>query len=449
MNLLTGKRLPRRTVLRGVGAAVGLPALEAMLPAAAGAQAAKPPLRLCFVYVPNGIILQEWLPAENADRPGLPRILRPLEKHRDVVTLISGLDDRNGNALGDGPGDHARAGASFLTGVHCRKTAGADIQGGISADQVAAMSVGRATRLPSLELGCEDSRTVGNCDSGYSCAYTNSISWRTPATPMPPETNPRQAFERLFGSADSPPDPEARARRARNRRSILDLVQEDARRLLLDLGPGDRRKVDAYLTAVREVERTIQAAERTAETPADLERPTGIPIRFTDYIRLMYDLLVLAYRTDATRVSTLMVGREGSLRVYPEIGIPDPHHPLTHHRNNPEWVEKIIRINTLHVEMLAYFLDRLQAIREADGTLLDRCMIVYGSGLADGNAHTHEDLPILLAGRGGGSLHPGGRLVCPPGTPLTNLYLSLLDRMGVRPDRIGDSTGKLTLLAGL
>ncbi|HXG64356.1 MAG TPA: DUF1552 domain-containing protein, partial [Blastocatellia bacterium] len=419
-------------------------------------RADKAPVRLAFVYVPNGIVMKDWTPATAGKGFAFTRILKPLEAFRDDLFVLSGLDDHNGNALGDGPGDHARAGASFLSGVHCKKTAGADIRAGVSADQIAAQAVGARTRFASLELGCEDSRTVGNCDSGYSCAYTNSISWRTPTTPMPPEVNPRMAFERLFGTADFSLDPRTRARRAAYRKSILDLVREDTQILVGALGQADRRKLDEYLYAVREIERRIESAEKegrekyyiTQVTPP-IDKPAGIPPTFTEYARLMYDLLAIAFQTDLTRVATLVVGREGSMRVYPEIGIPDPHHPLTHHRNNADWIEKVTRINCYHAELFAYFLGKLRATKDGDGTLLDHCMIVYGSGLSDGNRHTHEDLPILLAGRGDGSLKPGRHIVYGKGTPVTNLYLTLLDRMGVRPEKIGDSTGKLEHLAGL
>lgn len=452
MTPLTRKHLPRRTVLKGLGAAVALPFLDAMTPAlaAAGRAAAKPPVRLAFVYVPNGIIKEAWTPASEGRDFELTRILKPLAPFRDDLFVLTGLADHNGNALGDGAGDHARAGASFLTGVHCKKTAGADIQAGVSADQIAAQQLGSATRLPSLELGCEDARTVGNCDSGYSCAYTNSISWRSPTTPMPPELNPRLAFERLFGTADLSLDPATRARRAQYRQSILDLVQDDTRRLVGSLGAADRRKVDEYLTAVREIERRIASAEQdNRELLPQIEKPAGIPISFLDYLKLMYDLQVVAFQADVTRVSTLMVGREGSMRVYPEIGIPDPHHPLTHHRNNADWIEKVTRINALHTELFAYFLGRLKATRDGEGTLLDHTLVVYGSGLSDGNRHTHEDLPMLLAGRGDGSVKPGRHLVYKEGTPATNLYMTLLERAGVRPDRMGDSTGTLQELSGL
>lgn len=449
MRIVTGKHLSRRTVLRGMGAALALPLLDAMSPALAAAPARKAPTRLSFVYVPNGIVQEEWLPSAPGANFELKRILKPLEAYRNDIFVLGGLCDNNGNALGDGPGDHARAGASYLTGVHCKKTAGADIQGGISADQVAAQALSSQTRLPSLELGCEDSRTVGNCDSGYSCAYTNSISWRSPTIPMPPEMNPRLVFERLFGNIDRSVDPATRARRAQYRKSILDLVQDDTRSLVSTLGASDRRKIDEYLTAVREIESRIQHAEKdNREIDPGIDKPAGIPIAFRDYLTLMYDLQVLAFQSDLTRVTTLMVGREGSLRVYPEIGVPDAHHPLTHHRNQPEWIEKVKKINALHTELFGYFLGKLKSIPDGDGTLLDHSMIVYGSGLADGNAHTHEGLPVLLAGHGGG-LRPGRYVKYADGTPMTNLYLTLLDRMGLKPESLGDSTGKLEHLTGL
>jgi hypothetical protein len=432
-------------VLRGAGAALALPFLDAMEPAFAAAEVKKAPVRLGFIYVPNGIIMPEWTPKTTGAGYEMGRVLKPLESLRNDFFILSGLSDHNGNALGDGPGDHARAGASFLTGVHCKKTAGADIHNGISADQIAAQALSSVTRLPSLELGCEDSRTVGNCDSGYSCAYTNSISWRSATTPMPPEVDPRLAFERLFGASEGPSDPASVARRAAARKSILDAVGEETRALSTNLGAPDRRKIDEYLTAVREIERRIQTSEK--EITPGLEKPTGIPIDFKDYLNLMFDLQLVAWQADITRVGTLMIGREGSLRTYPEIGVPDPHHPLTHHRNNPEWIEKVTKINCLHTEMLAGFLKRLKNTPDRDGNLLDHSMIVYGSGLSDGNAHLHERLPVLLAGRGDGTLKPGRHLTYEAGTPMTNLYATLLDRMGVRPETLGDTTGKLTDLS--
>ncbi|HXI90666.1 MAG TPA: DUF1552 domain-containing protein [Blastocatellia bacterium] len=448
---MTGKHLPRRTFIKGMGIAIGLPMLDAMTPAFAGASpAAGAPVRLAFVYVPNGIVMKDWRPKVVGKGFEFTRILKPLESFREDLFVLSGLDEQNGNALGDGPGDHARAGAAFLTGVHCKKTEGADIHNGVSADQIAAQELGSKTRFPSIELGCEDSRTVGNCDSGYSCAYTNSISWRGQATPMPPELNPRMVFERLFGTADFSLDAETRARRAQYRKSILDFVRDDTQQLAGKLGSPDRRKLDEYLSAVREIERRIQATEKDTRpvTPA-IEKPAGIPITLPDYAKLMYDLQVVAFQADLTRVTTLMLGREGSMRVYPEIGIPDPHHPLTHHRDNPEWIEKVTQINCLHTELFAYFLKKLKSTPDGDGSLLDHSMIVYGSGLSDGNRHSHEDLPVLLAGRGDGSLKPGRHIVYSSGTPITNLYLALLDRAGVHPEKIGDSTGKVEQLTDL
>jgi hypothetical protein len=358
--------------------------------------------------------------------------------------VLSGLEHENANALGDGPGDHARAAACYLTGVHPKKTAGADIQNGISVDQIAANHLSGQTRLASIELGCEDTRIVGNCDSGYSCAYTNSISWRGPTTPQPPETNPRAVFERLFG-ADADLDPATRAQRLRSRRSILDLVSERSQALRNDLGTTDRRKLDEYFAAVRDIEQRIELAEKHAATEfhPDMEKPSGIPATFADHVALMFDLQALAFQADVTRVATMMIGREGSVRTYPEIGVSDPHHPLTHHRNNAEWIEKVTQINVFHMQLFAKFIAKLAATPDGDGTLLDHSMIVYGSGIADGNRHTHLDLPVLLLGNGGGALHPGRHIAYPKDTPMTNLYLTLLDRVGVRPESIGDSTGHI------
>ncbi|HEU0173996.1 MAG TPA: DUF1552 domain-containing protein [Blastocatellia bacterium] len=433
--------------MKGVGAAIALPLLDAMTPAMTASAAV--PVRLAFIYAPNGVAnIDWWTPKGDGKDFEFSRILKPLESLRNDIFVLTGLADRNGNALGDGPGDHARAGASFLSGVHCRKTAGADIRAGISADQVAAQLVIGETRFSSLELGCEDSRTVSNCDSGYSCAYANNISWRTPTTPNPPEINPRMVFERLFGAADLSLSHEARARRAEYRKSILDLVREDTVKLAGKLGPSDRRKIDEYLYSVREIEKQIDGAENEnrAITPT-IEKPAGIPINFSDYVGLICDLLTLAFQTDLTRISTLMIGREGSMRVYHDLGIPDPHHPLTHHRNNQDWIQKVLQINVYHVDLFARFLKKLKETKESDGTLLDHSMIVYGSGISDGDRHNHENLPIVLAGCGDGRLKPGRHIVYKPGKPMTNLYLTLLDCMGAHPEKIGDSTGKLEHLS--
>ncbi len=448
--MITRKHLPRRLFLKGMGTAIALPLLDAMTPALASTNPSSIPVRLAFVYVPNGIVMKDWTPQAGGKNFEFTRILKPLEAYREDLFVLSGLDDHNGNELGDGPGDHARAGAAILTGVHCKKTAGADIQNGISADQVAAKALGAKTRLPSIELGCEDSRTVGNCDSGYSCAYTNSISWRGVSTPMPPEVNPRMVFERLFGTTDYSLNAETRARRAEYRKSILDLVRQDTQTLNRSLGQADRRKMDEYLTAVREIEKQITVAEKeNQEITPTIEKPAGIPPTFLEYAKLMFELQIVAFQADLTRVTTFMMGREGSMRVYPEIEVPDPHHPLTHHRNNAEWIERITKINCLHTEVFADFLNRLKSTKEGDGTLLDHSMVVYVSGLSDGNRHIHENLPVLLAGRGDGSLRPGQHIVYKRGTPMTNLYLTLLERMGVPAERIGDSTGKLENLTGL
>ncbi len=451
MNFLTRDSLSRRTFLRGVGAAIALPMLDAMTPALGSVgRASKPPVRLVFAYVPNGIIMKDWTPATVGNGYEMTRILTPLKAYRDDILVLSGLADHNGNELGDGAGDHARAGASFLTGVHCKKTSGSDIHNGVSADQIAAQAFAAQTRFASLELGCEDSRTVGNCDSGYSCAYTNSISWRSPTTPMPPEVNPRLVFERLFGTEDFKLDPATRARRAQYRKSILDLVREDTRTLTGTLGQADRRKMDEYLTSVREIENRIQHAERHNDTVAPgIGKPGGIPVAFGDYVSLMFDLQVAAFKADLTRVSTMMIGREGSMRTYPEINVTDSHHPLTHHRNNPEFIEKVAQINSFHTDLFARFLGKLKATQDGDDTLLDNSLVVYGSGISDGNRHTHENLPIIVAGRGGGSVKSGRHIAYGSETPVANLYMTLLDRAGVHPGSIGDSTGKLVQLDSL
>ena len=440
--IVTRKHLPRRTFLKGMGAAVALPLLDAMTPALARASTMRAaPLRLAFAYVPNGITMVDWTPQGEGTAFGYSRIMKPLETFRSDTLVISGLAHKNGAALGDGPGDHARAAASYLTGVHPKKTAGADIQNGVSVDQVAAQHLDGQTRFNSLELGCDDSRTVGNCDSGYSCAYTNSLAWRGPSTPMPPETNPRLVFERMFGDIDTSLAPDVRARRLRYRRSILDLVGERTSRLAADLGPSDRRKLDEYMSSIREIERRIERAEQdmTGLTPT-IDKPSGIPVAYADYVNLMFDLQLIAFQTDQTRVITMMMGREGSMRTYPEIGVPDPHHPLTHHRGNTEWIEKVTQVNTLHVQLFAGFIAKMKATPDGDGSLLDHSMILYGSGLSDGNRHAHDDLPLVIVGRGG-NLRTGSHIAYPKQTPMTNLYLTLLDKMGVQPERIGDSTG--------
>jgi Protein of unknown function (DUF1552) len=441
--MIMRKPLPRRTFLKGMGTAIALPFLDAMTPALASNRVAgQAPVRMGFVYVPNGMDVRNW----NLDYEGkldkLSRIMQPLERHKQDLLVLGNLTHNNGRALLDGPGDHGRCCGSYLTGIQPRKSA-VDIKVGISMDQIVANQIGHQTRFPSLELGMEDSRQAGDCDSGYSCAYTNSLAWRGPSTPMPPETNPRLVFERLFGDIDTSLTPEARARRMRYRRSILDLVGERTTELSATLGPADKRKLDEYLSSIREIEQRIERAEKdlTGLTPT-IDKPTGIPVLYADYVNLMFDLQLIAFQTDMTRVVTMMMGREGSMRTYPEIGVPDPHHPLTHHRGNVEWIERVTKVNELHMQLFAGFIAKMKATPDGDGSLLDHSVVVYGSGLSDGNRHTHEDLPVMLIGKGG-NFKLGHHITYPQGTPMTNLYLTLLDRMGVQPEKLGDSTGMI------
>ncbi len=447
MRINTGKHLDRRLFLRGAGAAIALPLLDSMTPALASPAtnvAQQAPVRLAFTYIPNGVTIKDWTPGQDGANFEFSRILKPLEPFREHLQVLTGLDHHNANALGDGGGDHARAGACFLTGVHPKKTAGADIQAGVSVDQLVARKFDSVTKIASLELGCEDSRTVGNCDSGYSCAYTNSISWRGPQTPLPPETNPRIAFERLFGDDDFKATPEQRAARAAQRKSILDVVLGRTQSLMKEVGAQDRRKLDEYLTGVRDIERRIEMAEKDhKQFIPDLEKPSGIPAAFADYVKIMFDMQVLAFQADATRVSTLVVGREGSVRTYNEVGVSDPHHPLSHHRNIAENTEKLSKINVFHAGLFAYFLDRLKNTKEGDSNLLERSMIVYGSAICDGNSHSHVNLPVVLAGNGAGRLKGNRHLRFEKGTPMTNLYMSLLGHFDLPVEKFGDSTGKL------
>jgi hypothetical protein len=444
--IVTGKHLSRRTFLRGAGAVIGLPLLESMTPALAWARnsARVPPTRLAFVYVPNGMVMANWTPAATGRNFALTPILRPLERFREHTLVLSGLMCHNANALGDGPGDHARASASFLTGAHPRES-GSDIYAGVSADQMAAEAIGQRTRLRSLELGLEDTRMVGLCDARYSCAYTSSISWRTPTTPLAPLTNPRHVFERLFGNVDPTLSAATAARRARYRQSILDGAVADTRRLTASVGPADRRTIEEYLMSIREVERGIRQFQQSAGPGPGVERPSGTPADHAEHARLMFELLALAFRADLTRVSTLMIGRESSIRSYDQIGIPESHHQLSHHRNDPETLAKLTRIQTYHMSLFAGFVARLHATRDGDGSLLDRCMIVYGAGIADSNRHTHEQLPVLVVGKGNGRLRTGRHIDYGRDTPVTNLHLALLERLNVRPGHLGDSTGLLEL----
>lgn len=445
--IITRKHLSRRTFLRGAGACIGLPLLDAMVPALGWAQGtARPaPTRLCFVYVPNGMVMQDWTPAAEGKNFPFTPILRPLERFKEHTLVLSHLMCYNANALGSGPGDHARASASFLTGTQPRES-GSDIFAGVSVDQVAAQAVGKQTRFPSLELGLEDTRMVGLCDGKYSCAYTSSISWRSPTTPLPPLTNPRHVFERLFGNVDPNVDRATAERRARYRRSILDGAVQEARGLQAGVGPADRRRIDEYLESIRDVERGLERFQenRVAGAPG-VERPSGTPADYAEHSRLMYRLQALALQADLTRVITMMVGRESSIRAYDQIGIPESHHQLSHHRNDPAALAKLTKIQTYHLGFFAEFIARLQATPDGDATLLDRSMIVYGAGISDSNRHIHENLPVLVVGKGNGKLTSGRHIDFQRDIPVTNLHLALLNRLDVRPERLGDSTGVLEI----
>jgi Protein of unknown function (DUF1552) len=440
------KVLPRRTFLRGGAAALALPLLDAMSPAVTLARAAvaPSPQRLAFLYVPNGIDMANWNVAQEGPLPAeLPRVLRPLAAFRGELLQLGNLAHNSGRALLDGAGDHGRCSGSYLTGIQVRKST-VDIQASISCDQLIANHVGAQTRFASLELGMDDARQAGDCDSGYSCAYTNNLSWRSATQPLPPILNPRALFERLFGTGPAR-SPEDRARRAHQRRSILDFVINDTQRLQATLGPTDVRKLDEYLSSIREVERQLEKAE-AAQVQVDpgMARPYGVPPDFADHFKLMTDLITIAFQADLTRVVTFLITREGTNRAYREIGIPDGHHPLTHHKRNPELMEKVTRINEYHTQQLAGWLGRLRAIPEGDGTLLDHSLLVYGSGISDGNRHLHEDLPTLLIGRGAG-VPTGRRLTFRKETPMCNLHLTLMERMGVHMDHFGDASGRLEL----
>jgi hypothetical protein len=443
--IVTRKSLPRREFLRGMGVTIALPFLDAMTPAfAAGA---KPAVRLGFVYVPNGIIMGKWTPKGEGAGFEFAPTMKPLEPFRERLMVFSGLAQVQGRALGDGAGDHARAGATFLTGVHPKKSE-IVIRGGISADQIAARELSKYTQFASLELGIESNQLAGNCDSGYSCAYTNTISWHSETTPLPVENNPRSIFERLFGDGEST-DAAARLAMFERQRSILDYVSGSLDRLNGKLGAGDRAKLDEYAEAIRDIERRIQKAEQQnamMKLPV-MERPTAVPEEFEDHVKMVMDLLTLAFQADLTRVVTLMMAREGSNRPYRSIGISDGHHNLTHHQNDPEKIAKITKINEQHVKLFANLLERLKATPDRDGNLLDNSLIVYGSSISDGNLHTHHDLPIVLAGGGAGQVKGNRHIVYPKDTPLNNLLLSMLEKAGVPVDKFGDSTGKLDCLA--
>ena len=422
--MITKKTLPRRTFLRGVGsAAIALPFMDAMAPALkASTIPGGAPVRMAFFYVPNGMIMDSWNPAYEGKFQELPRSLKSLEPFKDDILQISNLTHNTGRALLDGPGDHGRCCGSYLTGVQVKKSL-TEIKASVSFDQIVANEVGGQTRFPSLELGMEDARQAGDCDSGYSCAYTNNLAWRGESQPMTKEERARQAIYR---------------------RSILDFVTESTHKLESSLGPTDRRKLDEYLSAIRQVELQLERAEKdTRPIEPGMDKPYGIPADFSEHFKLMSDMVTIAFQADQTRIVTFLMTREGSSRPYRELDIPDGHHPLTHHRNLPDLMEKVRKINEYHVRQFTGFIEKMKATKEGDGTLLDNSMIVYGAGLSDGNAHLHEDLPTIIAGKGGNYFKTGRRVVVRRETPMCNLFLTMMDRMGVHTEKFGDSTGRL------
>jgi len=446
----------RRQFLRGLGACLAVPAFESIRPfglaAAETAGAAKlatsatgAPVRTAFIYFPNGAIPTSWWPAGEETSFELSPTLKPLEKNRDMIQVLGGLDHRNAEAGPDGAGDHARANGTFLTGVRMKKSA-ADIHAGVSIDQAFAKEVGRLTRFSSLEMTCESERASGACDSGYSCAYQFNLAWSSPTTPLAPEHNPRFIFERLFGSGAPSERAENFRRRQQERRSILDFVLEDARGMQQRLSSRDREKLDQYLTGIRDIESRIQRAENFGDVKEPgIDTPPGMPTGYSEYIQLMFDLLLVAFQTDSTRVATFLLAHDGSNRSFSEIGVPEGHHDLSHHFNNQEKIEKVAAIDLYYAKQFAQFLDKLRNTKDSDGnSLLHNSMIVYGGGNADGNRHTHTNLPVILAGAGGGKLQTG-RFVKHGSKPMTNLFLGMGQVLGLQNlERFGDSTGTLT-----
>jgi hypothetical protein len=441
-------------MLRGMGAALALPWFDSLVGRSWGGQvfrSGNPPVRMAFVYAPNGMHMPDWSPTQFGSAFDLPPILQPLAAFRDQMNVLSGLTLDGARAHGDGGGDHARALAAFLTGAHPIKTHGANIKNGISVDQLAASQLVDQTRFASLELGIEGSALAGNCDSGYSCAYSSNISWRNESTPVPKETNPVAVFDRLVGSDLAKDGAVNSAQRRALRKSVLDYVLDDAHSLERKLAAGDREKLDEYLHAVRDIERRVSMPTQLNDSNIDLSKiqwPSGNSMTFEEHVKLMYDMMVLAFQTDSTRIITMMLGNDGTDRKYTELGIRGGHHELSHHGNNEAKQASVSKINQFHTTLLVHLIDRLQTIPEGDGNLLQNCMVVYGSGIADGNIHNHDNLPILLFGQGGGTIATGRHIEYPAETPLTNLYVSMLDRMGLSADAFGDSTGALAQLDG-
>jgi hypothetical protein len=439
MTVVTKKALPRRTFLRGVGAALALPLLDAMVPAATALAAtpAAPVRRLGFVFMPMGCDITRWTPSGGDKLGELSPILGSLEPVKQHVSILTGMELQNAY-----PGTHATSNAAFLSAARAKHTESSDYFLGTTVDQIAAKQLGRETQLPSLEMAMDMMQVVGQCDNGYACVYQNNLSWSSPTTPLPAEAHPRLVFEQLFGEGGTKADRQAALRR---RASLLDFVKDDMARLGKELGPADRARVDQYLESVRDVERRIQRSEQqVADNPLpDLDRPLGAPAAYADHARLMFDLQVLALRGDVTRVITFQLARETSNRTYPEIGVPDPHHPLSHHGNDPAKIARMAKINAFHVSLFAEFLGKLKATKEGDGTLLDHSLYLYGSGMGNPNVHDHTNRPVIVAGGAAGGMKGGRHLRFRKATPLANLHLTLLDKVGVRLDHFADSNGKV------
>lgn len=444
--------LNRRRFLRGVGASIALPAFASLVPlrhavaetVAPATTATGAPLRMAFMSIPNGVQQDHWFPDGDGSEFTLNETMKPLEPLKRHLQVISGLKHENATPGNDGAGDHARANATFLTGARARKTAGKDIHVGISIDQVAAQKLGDVTRFPSLELSCDAIRNSGSCDSGYACAYQYNLAWTSATTPLTPEPNPRLVFERLFGSGKHGERQRSLAIRRQTQRSVLDFVLEDAADVQRQLGKQDQRKLDEYLTGVRSIERRIQSAERFGETPdPDMPTPNGIPGNFGLHMEVMYDLMVMAFQTDSTRIATLLLSYDGSNRTFPDLGITEGHHYLTHNQRKDDLAQKVAEIDLYYMERFAKFLDKLAQTKDVDdNSLLHNSMIVYGGAIADGNRHTHDNLPVILAGAGGGALETG-RYVQLDDTPMANLFVSMLNHYGVNADSFGDSTGNV------
>lgn len=431
--------------MRGLGTAIALPSLEAMFTSRSmAAGSVKFPTRMAFIYIPNGVIQNKWNVKENGSDYKFSPTLEPLSDFREDMIVFSGLAHEKAEANGDGAGDHARANATFLTGCQARKTSGENIRLGVSVDQIAAQKLGDKTRLPSLELSSDGVRLSGRCDSGYSCAYQFNLAWKNETTPVPPESNPKAVFDRLFAGGSKKDVDEGRQRRNILRKSVLDFALEDAKRLEGRLGYTDKRKLNEYLESLREIEKRVEAAsESQSDLPKGFSTPTGKPGDFGEHVRLMGDMMALAFQTDTTRIASYLLAHDGDNRSYPNLGVRHGHHSISHHGNNAEKVTALAKINRYHCSLLAHFLGRLKSIKEGDGTLLDHSMIVYGGAIGDGNRHTHYDLPVILAGRGNGAVNVGRHLVYPQHTPMANLFLTMLDIFGAPTDRLGDSSGRL------